>query len=48
MSKVRIILFGLVLGSAGCGTLPDGSGWGQDAFTCFDSNRIAKDRKSVV
>lgn len=42
VSQTRIILVGLVLGTAGCGTLPDGSRWGQDAFTCFDSNRIAK------
>jgi len=42
MTKTRIVLFGLVVGTAGCGTLPDGSRWGQHAFTCFDSDRIAR------
>lgn len=47
MSKTQIILFGLVLATAGCATLPDGSRWGQHAFTCFDSNRIAKAAKDA-
>jgi len=39
-----LLLFavGVALAATGCGTLPDGSRWGQDAFTGFDSNRIAK------
>lgn len=32
----------LVLGAAGCGTLGDGSRWGQDGFSSFDGQRIAR------
>ncbi|UCD50544.1 MAG: phosphatase PAP2 family protein [Phycisphaerales bacterium] len=39
---MRVLLAASILvAAAGCGTLPDGSRWGQDAFSSFESNRIA-------
>lgn len=45
-----LLLFalGVALTATGCGTLPDGSRWGQDAFTCFDSNRIARAARGAL
>ena len=46
MTRFSLIV-GVTLAATGCGTLPDGSRWGQDAFTYFDSNRIAKAAKDA-
>ena len=42
LMKSLVISFSIVLGVAGCGTLPDGSRWGQHAFSSFESNKIAR------
>lgn len=43
-----LLAVGAALAATGCGTLPDGSRWGQDAFTCFDSDRIAKAARDAL
>jgi len=41
--STRLLLAaGIFIGVTGCGALPDGSRWGQDAFSSFDSDRIAR------